>query len=146
MTRLQRRILVVLFGGSVVLFSEILDSSLAPTFHAVAVVLSILLFALLLYVTKALAFKSVSKLDERQLQVSLKAQQRGLGFATTLIVLSLLRLLVKTRSFGPNMSVSVPVSDVVLWLYLLLALSTCVIAWTEPDPLTEDAFEERTLA
>ena len=142
MTKFQRRVLVVLFGGSVVLFSEILDSSLAPTFHTVAVLLSVLLFALLLYVTGALAFKSVDKLDERQLQVSLRAQQLGLGFVTTLITLSLLRLLVKTRAFGPSMSVSVPVPDVVLWLYLILALPTCVIAWTEPDPITDEAFDE----
>ena len=139
MTKLQRRILVVLFGGSVILFSEVANASQAPTFYAVAVILSVLLFALLLYVTRALAFKSVDKLDERQLQVSLKAQQRGLGFATALITLSLLRLLVKTRAFGSNMSVSVPVSDVVLWLYLLLALPTCVIAWTEPNPLPDEA-------
>ena len=97
------------------------------------------LFAALVVSTRRLAFRSARGLDEREVQLGLRAYQYGYGFAIGIILGSVVSEFTSFPfppfTFEP--SITVTLADLVYGLTVILIAPTFVIAWTEPDPISE---------
>ena len=137
-SRRQRRILCAFAGLAALVFPATLDAQapLGTRWLSFAVFLS--LFAVLVVSTRRLAFRSAKTLDEREVQLSLRAYQHGYGFAVGIIVGSVLSEFTTFFPFKFKPNITVTPAHLVYWLTINLVAPTFVIAWTEPDPPAEE--------
>lgn len=144
-SRRQRRVLCAFTALAVLVFPATLDAQapLGTRWMSFAVFLS--LFAVLVVSTRRLAFRSAKTLDEREVQLGLRAYQHGYGFAIGIIVGSVVSEFTSFPSppFTFEPTIAVTPADLVYWLTIILVAPTLVIAWLEPDPPAE---EVRTIA
>ncbi len=139
-SRRQRRVLCAFAGLAALVFPATLDAQapLGTRWISFAVFLS--LFAVLVVSTRRLAFRSAKTLDEREVQLSLRAYQHGYAFAIGIIVGSVVSEFTSFPfpPFALEPTITVTPADLVYWLTIILVAPTFVIAWTEPDPPAEE--------
>ena len=137
-SRRQRRILCAFAVLAALVFPATLDAQapLGARWISFAVFLS--LFAVLVFSTRSLAFRSAKTLDEREVQFGLLAYQRGYAFAIGIILGSVLSEFATFFPFTFNPVITVTLADLVYWLTVILVAPTFVTAWLEPDPPAEE--------
>ena len=136
-SRRERRILCILTASVIFIFyKEVLDSQVPESIRWLGLAALALLCSFLLVSTRGFAFRSAERLDERELQVSLRAHQRGYGAAIGLFIGSTLYNFVTLNpSFKLNLTLTL--ADLVYLFGFIVMMPTFVVAWTEPNPPAE---------
>ena len=119
----------------------------AEVFVGAAVVFGLFaaLFAGLLLATRRLAYRSTENLDERELQLVSRANQQGLAWVLGVIIGWSIYEFVTWRPFGIRMDITLELGEFLFWIGLIFLGPTLYLAWTQPDPIFDEA-HERELA
>ena len=131
--RSQRRLLVVLFYGLLVLGGFLSTTRFDPGFWG-GFLLSAIFTILLLLSTAGLIVTPSKKLDERQERLQSFTFRSAYRILMGLAVLSLVFVL------NPSWLSGVPAAGLLsIIIALVILLPITIVAWTEPDPIEEDA-------
>ena len=145
----QRRVLVLTeYAGlfSYLTVTVFMDDTWWLLLAFVGVVAMVLIHSqLLVRFTQKIANKEDAELDERQTAVRDNAHRTAYQILGSAIIVGLVLLQMLTtgplgfRPWTPQLSIRsivLPVLTTILWMYV--SLPTAVIAWTEPDPETDE--------
>ena len=145
----QRRVLVLTeYAGlfSYLTVTVFMDDTWLLLLAFVGVVAMVLIHSqFFVQFTEKIADKENSELDERQTAVRDNAHRTAYQILGSAIIVGLVLLQMLTtgplgfRPYAPQLSIRsivLPVSTTILWMYV--SLPTAVIAWTEPDPETDE--------
>ena len=137
-SRRERRILCMLTASvTFIFYKEVLDSQVPESIRWLGLAVLALLCFFLFVSTRGFAFRSAERLDERELQVSLRAHQRGYGTAIGLFMGSVLYQFIALNPLAFKPNITLTLADLVYLFGFIVMMPTFVVAWTEPDPLTE---------
>ena len=136
-SRRDRRIMSVLAAMTAFVAAGLLDSEVYVA-AGVLFGLAALFFIGLLRATNRLAFRSAKALDERELQLVLRANQQGYLTVLGFIAGALFYNFVSLNPLMFRRSITLEAGEFVFWLASMFLAPTLHLAWTQPDPLEDD--------